>query len=382
MILEITVVSLLFVISILNLVIYKKTQNMIRMIIGALCSLLYFLFKFIPLLNPYMTYYLILCIVLIIVQCLFFIPKKVTKNITEYDYFDLEKSYYSMRDDKEKLRQRFLSTINLIDEGIIFYEDGTKNVILSEYAHEIFGGKQSLTLEEHSLSVNQIDRAEYLNTIKNVSKKNLKYEIKYRVSKNGEIMWVLERGNYIGVDNKKSIIATIKPLEIKLYKSSSYFDIDSLYGEEKMYPLLKEYRDAKRPFTFVYFELSNIPVINSKYSREVGSLVMNDYLKFMKNRYQRDINKFYRVSGIRFIFIIDNEHDYEQFHYDLINNQSEIYNTRMQISGIKDVVIPNFGVVNIQGNRPVDSLDLYKLATRLLDEAIESNRRSYSIFGE
>ncbi len=382
MILEIVIVSLLLVMSILNSIIYKKTQNIIKMIIGVVCSLLYFAFKFIVVLNPFMTYYLILCVLLTIVQALFFIPKKVTKNITEYDYFDLEKSYYSLKDDKEKLRQRFISTINLIDEGIIFYENGANDVILSDYAHEIFGGKQSLTLEEHALNVNQIDRAEYLNTIRNVSKKNLKYEIKYRVSKNGEVLWVCERGNYIGVDNKKSIIATIKPLDIKLYKASSYFDIDSLYGEEKMYPLLKDYRDNKRPFTFVYFELTNIPVINSKYSREVGSLVMNDYLKFMKNRYQRDINKFYRVSGIRFIFIIDNEHDYEQFHNDLINNQSEIYNTRMQISGIKDVVIPNFGVVNIQGNRPVDSLDLYKLATRLLDEAIESNRRSYSIFGE
>ena len=382
MILELTIVSILFLISILNFIIYKKLQNAIRMIVGVLISLSYLLFKFIPALNEYMAYYLIIDVLMIIVESIFFIPKKVTKNITEYDYFDLEKSYYALKDDKEKLRQRFLSTISLIDEGMIFYENGNKDVILSDYAYEIFGGKQSLSLEDHALSINQIDRAEYLNTIRNLSKKNLTYEIKYRISKNNEIFWVLEKGHYIGVDNKKSIIATVKPLDIKLYKSSSYFDIDSLFGEEKMYPILKEYRESKKPFSFIYFELTNIPQINAKYSREVGSLMMNDYLKLIKNRYQRDINRFYRISGIRFIFIIDNDRDYEQFHRDLINNQSEIYNTKIQISGIKDVITPNFGIVNVQGNKPVDSLDLYKLATRLLDEAVESNRRSYSIFGE
>ena len=382
MILELTIVSILFLISILNFIIYKKLQNAIRMIVGVLISLSYLLFKFIPALNDYMAYYLIIDILMIIVESIFFIPKKVTKNITEYDYFDLEKSYYALKDDKEKLRQRFLSTISLIDEGMIFYENGNKDVILSDYAHEIFGGKQSLSLEDHALSINQIDRVEYLNTIRNLSKKNLTYEIKYRISKNNEIFWVLEKGHYIGVDNKKSIIATVKPLDIKLYKSSSYFDIDSLFGEEKMYPILKEYRESKKPFSFIYFELTNIPQINAKYSREVGSLMMNDYLKLIKNRYQRDINRFYRISGIRFIFIIDNDRDYEQFHRDLINNKSEIYNTKIQISGIKDVITPNFGIVNVQGNKPVDSLDLYKLATRLLDEAVESNRRSYSIFGE
>ena len=109
---------------------------------------------------------------------------------------------------------------------------------------------------------------------------------------------------------------------------------------------------------------------------------MNDYIRLIKNRYQRDIDKLYRISGIRFIFLIDDDRDYENFHRDLINNQSELYNTKMDISGMKDNLIPNFGIVNVQGNKPVDSLDLYKLATRLLDEAIESNRRSYSIFGE
>ena len=382
MILELSIVSLLVVISVLNIVINKKMPNIIRSSVGILASLSYLLFKFIPALNNYMVYYLLVDILIIIFEALFLFPKKVTKNITEYDYFDLEKSYYSLKDDKEKLRQRFLSTISLIDEGMIFYENGNKDVILSDFAYEIFGGKQSLTLEEHALRINQIDRGEYLNTIRNISKKNLSYEIKYRITKNDEIFWVLERGHYIGVDNKKSIIATIKPLDVKLYKSTSYFDIDSLYGEDKMYPILKELRDTKKPYSFIYFELTNIPTINAKYSREVGSLMMNDYLKLIKNRYQRDINKFYRISGIRFIFLIDNQRDYEEFHRDLINNQSELYNTRIQISGIKDVIVPNFGVVNIQGNKPVDSLDLYKLATRLLDEAVESNRRSYSIFGE
>ena len=62
--------------------------------------------------------------------------------------------------------------------------------------------------------------------------------------------------------------------------------------------------------------------------------------------------------------------------------QSELYNIKINVSGIKDVVRPKFGVVNIMGAKAIDSLNIFKLGTRLLEESIESNRRNYTIFGE
>ena len=280
------------------------------------------------------------------------------------------------------MRQIFLSTVSLINEGIVFYENGTKDVILSDYAKEVFGSKQSLSLEEHAEIINPLDKDEYLKTIERVSKHQMTYEIKYRIIKNDLNVWILEKGHFIGVESKRSIIATIMPLDVNSYKKTQYFEIDSLYPEDKMYPYLKSLAIEHKQFSLISLELTNIKDINDKYGREVGNLMMNDYIRYLKNLYQPDINKFYRISGIRFIMIIDDYKTYEEFHRSLTSNQSELYNIKINISGIKDVVRPKFGVVNISGVKTIDSLNITKLSIKLLEEAIETNRRNYSIFSE
>ena len=80
--------------------------------------------------------------------------------------------------------------------------------------------------------------------------------------------------------------------------------------------------------------------------------------------------------------IIDDYKTYEDFHRSLTSIQSDLYNIKINVSGIKDVVRPKFGVVNVMGAKSIDSLNLYKLGIRLLEESIESNRRNYTIFGE
>ena len=382
MYLEISLVAILFLLSVTNSIIYKKKPNIIVSSVGVFLCLLYLLFVFVEAIKPYSWIYGIVIAICICAYSFFFIPKKVTKNITEYDYFELEKTYLDLKDDREKLRQRFLSTISLVNEGIIFYENGTKDVILSDYAHEVFGGKQNTSLEEHAQSIIELDREEYLRTIERVSKHQMVYEIKYRINKNGSHVWVLEKGHFIGVESKRSIIATIMPLDVNSYKKTSYFDIDSLYSEEKMYPFLKQVTDSHKAFTFITIELTNIKTINEKYGREVGNLMMNDYIRYLKNLYQPDITKFFRITGIRFVMIIDDYKTYEDFHRSLTSIQSDLYNIKINVSGIKDVVRPKFGVVNVMGAKSIDSLNLYKLGIRLLEESIESNRRNYTIFGE
>ena len=382
MYLEISLVVILFLLAVTNSIIYNKKHNIIVSSVGVFVCLLYLLFVFVEVLKPYSWIYGIVVAILICVYSLLFIPKKVTKNITEYDYFELEKTYLDLKDDREKLRQRFLSTISLVNEGIVFYENGNKDVILSDYAHEVFGGKQNTSLDEHAMSISELDRDEYLKTIDRVSKHQMTYEIKYRINKNGSTFWVLEKGHFIGVESKRSIIATIMPLDVNCFKKTAYFDIDSLYGEDKMYPLLKQLTESHKAFTFVTIELTNIKTINEKYGREIGNLMMNDYIRYLKNLFQPDITKFFRITGIRFVMILDDYKTYEEFHRSLTSTQSELYNIKINVSGIKDVVRPKFGVVNIMGAKAIDSLNIFKLGTRLLEESIESNRRNYTIFGE
>lgn len=379
---EYFIVGLLAILSFLNFIIYRKKPNIIKMTFGLLLSLSYLAFVFIPVLAGYVWVYDIVTLSYTLFLSITFVPKKITQNLTEYDYYELEKSYDDMKDEKEKLRERYLSTISLVDEGVIFYENNFNDVILSDRAHEIFGGAASLPMSDHVLSVDSLDRVDYQKAIERVSQKVAAYEVKYRVTRDNRTFWVLERGHFIDVSGKKSIIAVVRPLDVSVYKETSYFDVDSLYTEEKMYPIISDLISSHRPFSLVYFELSNIPDINKNYGRAVGNLMMNDCIRYLKSNYAKDINRMFRIAGIRFVMIIDDMRAYEDFHKALLSNGSMIYNIKIQIAGIKDVVKPNFGVVNYSGSKIIPSDELVKLAERTLEQAIEATRRNYSIFGE
>lgn len=382
MIIEYVLVGAVLLLSIINAIISRNKPTITELIVGLLLGALYLAFRYVAILKPYMWIYEVVMIAYSLFIALTLIPKKITKNLTEYDYFELDKAYNDSKDEREKLRERYLSTINLIDEGVIFYENGFKDVFLSDKANELFSGSPSRTLNDHALSVDSLDRSDYLKAIERVSKREATYEIKYRVTTKKKTFWVQERGNFINVGNKKSIIAVIRPLDLQVFKETSYFDIDSLYVEDQMYPILSNLMNMHKPLHFVYFELSNIPEINKKYGRQVGSLMMNDFIKFLKTNYAKNISRMFRITGIRFVMILDDEDSYEDFHKALVSNGSTIYNIKIQIAGIKDIIKPNFGVVNLTGSKYVASQDLMKIAGKTLDEAIESTRRNFSIFGE
>jgi len=383
MYLEYFIVGILFILSIINLIMYKAKKNLSIIILGIIISLSYIAFLFIDIVKPYTEYYLIFVSAYTVIFSMFFVTKKITKNLTEYDYFELESSYKSLEDDREKLRERYLSTISLIEEGIIFYENGSKDVILSDRAHEIFGGSQSSSLEEHAKRIHDFDRQEYLKQIERASTKTPTYQIQYRIaSKNDEYIWVLERGHYIGVDNKKSLIACVIPLDVKAHKPSTYFDIDSVLGEEKLFPKTKELINQGKPFSYISFELSNIPELNKKYSRDMGSLMMSEYLKMIKKEYTNNAFSLFRVTGIRFILLIEDDILREKFHNDLVNTYSELYKSTIKVSAVKENVEANFSLINLDDIRGINSTDLYNLSLELLDEAVLSKRKNFVIYNE
>ena len=352
------------------------------MVFGLVIALLLLAFMFVELIKDYFWTYDLAAATYSCFLTLFMIPKKITNNLTEYDYFELENAYNDTKDEHRKLRERFLSTISLIDEGVIFYENDYSEVFLSDRAEELFGTPKSLKFKEHLNSIDPSDRNEYQKTIEHISSRSNNYKLKYRVIRNNQRFWVEEKGEFITVSNKKSIIAVIRPLDTNVFKETSYFAIDSLYTEDKMYPLLKDLLNNHKKFSFIVFELSNIPEINRKYGRIAGNLLMNDYLKFIKTTYQKEVSKVFRLSGIVFAMVIDDDASYEDFHKALISKQSLLYNLKIQIAGVDDMIKPNFGVVNYGGNKSTEINNIISIANKLLDEAKESNRRNYAVFGE
>ena len=167
-----------------------------------------------------------------------------------------------------------------------------------------------------------------------------------------------------------------------VFTETSYFELDSMYKADKLYTVISQYVQSHKKFGLMLFELTNIPEINQKYGREVGSLMMNDFIKYMKSTYQKEATRVFRISGIRFAILLDDKDVYEDFKKALLDNKSLLYNYKIKIAGINDSVKVNFGVLDYSLVRQINSKDVVDITEKALEEAIDSKKKNYSIFGE
>lgn len=383
--LEYILLGILFFLITLNLIIYRNKPAVTKFILGMVVLLGYLPFKFfVPILKNYMILYLSLVLVVIVLNALFFIPKKVTKNLTEYDVLELENAYKECEEEVDSLKTNFLTMIELMNEGTILYQDKGRKPLLSSKAKELFPNEtKDTSLKEHSERLYFDDREIYFKTISRVSSKNQKYEIKYRVVRDKDVIWVQETGQYVLTNSgDETIIATVMPLDISIFNKTGYIIIDSMKTKDNLITSLTDVLRSSKQFTLALFELSNIVEINEKYGREVGNLMINEYIKIIKNQYAYDSKEIFRITGIRFALIITDDRIYDAFHKAVIDNNSLIYNTKIPIAEIKEIVKPKFGVVNISGARTSDATNVLNYAEQLLKESKESTRKNYTIFGE
>lgn len=331
-------------------------------------------------LNTYFDYYIYFIVVL---MAIFFKNKiKITQNLTDYDFFELEKELDQVKEDSDLLRLRFISTIGLLNEGLIFYDEDLAGLFVTDKTSEIIGAKKfQMTMEEYVELVHEEDRQQYLHAIKKVNKKNPSYEIKYRIKKKERHIWILEKGKMVNHGNSQHLISTIKGLDMKLFPDTGIEELDSLPNEEHLTNMLVQDRREKKLFYLVMIHLTNIPDINKRFGRDVGNLMIAEYIKKIRYHFAREANSMFRISGIQFALVIYEEKKYEVLKRALVSG-GELVNLRITIGGIQQMVYPNIGVLKNDPWVSYEITDFINLANKTLDEAIHNDKNNYSIFGE
>ncbi|MDD4989624.1 MAG: hypothetical protein PHV42_04340, partial [Candidatus Pacebacteria bacterium] len=88
--------------------------------------------SFMPLedLKFYYEYLLYLCV--IVLGITFKRKIRITENLTDYDFFELEKELEETKSNSDLLRMRYISTIGLISEGLIFYNEDANGLFVTD----------------------------------------------------------------------------------------------------------------------------------------------------------------------------------------------------------------------------------------------------------
>ncbi len=265
------------------------------------------------------------------------------KDISEYDFYALEEELEEIKDTSELLRRRFISIIEILKDGISFREsDGI--IFGSDKFIEYFGLENNqFSIENLHNLMNKDDIPQYKNAIEKTTKRKPIYNVKYRIKKEGKNVWINEVGKRININKKTTYISIINLMDSKAYPHTEIEVLDGLNNSKIMYEEMNKLYKAKIPYHFIQIKLTNIPQINEKYGREIGSLMMGEYLKKLKYNFIKDNKSLYRTNGIEFGLIIKDERKYEIL-VRALQGSGELLNLNMVFGGIKQTIYPNLGI--------------------------------------
>lgn len=376
------------VLTILSSLIYKKWRIwkiLVLILLGGAYAIYRIKPEWIPLISvelfiEYYGYVLYLAVILI---AIFFTSKiRITQNLTDYDFFEMEKELDEIKSSSELLRLRYISTIGLVPDALLFYNDDLNGFFVTEQFQRIIDIKQTeFTLDEYAELIHNDDRNQYLTTIRKVSKKTPVFDLKYRVLRNGVYIWVEERAKVFEFDKKIQLISIIKGIDMKLFPETLIHEIDSLPTEQHLIQYLTQASKEPEAFYLVMIQLTNIPDINQRFGRDVGNLMIAEYIKKMRYHFAKDMNSIFRITGIQFALIIKEQRKYDVL-LRALQSGGDLINLAINIGGIQQVVYPNLGVIKHEPWSTYSLNEFVGLASKALDEAIRNPKKNYSIFGE
>ncbi len=310
----------------------------------------------------YYTYSLIGVMILILM--LKIIISVFRKDITKADFQKLKDEIITINDEQELLRKRFISTIEILNDGLCFKDEG-EDFFGTDKFIEYFG-LESNSFDKKTFDdlIYKDDLPLYKNTIEKLSKKRPDYTTTYRVKKNDDYIWIKEVGKKISINKKTSIISLVKPMNIREYPESEIDVLNQLPSSKKMYQKIQEIIHTKKQFTLYAIHLSNIPNINEKYGRDVGDLMMGEYLKKLRYNFIKDNHSLYRIGGINFGLIINDERKVELIDRAL-QHGGDLLNLTMVFGGITQTVYPNLGISKFN-NEGETADQIIKEATKAL----------------
>ncbi len=265
------------------------------------------------------------------------------KDVSEFDYYALEKEIEELNNVSELLRNRFVSTIELLNDGMCFKDEGESFFGTDKFI-ALFGLENNMFTEEMFESkIYKDDLSQYKAVINRLSKKQPVYNTTYRVVCNNEIVWIKEVGKKMFVGKKESLISIIKPMDIKQFPDTETDVLNQLPLYKPMYEEMQKLIRLKTPYHFMIILLTNIPQINEKYGRDVGDLMMGEYLKKLRFNFIKDNLSLYRIEGIKFGLIIK-----DQKKFDLLNRAltggGDLLNLKLIFGGITQTLYPNLGI--------------------------------------
>ncbi|HKL61217.1 MAG TPA: PAS domain S-box protein, partial [Acholeplasma sp.] len=227
---------------------------------------------------------------------------------SDFDLLSVEKNLKEAENQLESMRLKFIATLELSEEGL-FYIDLDQRFIWGNDQFVLITGLKHNTIDfnDYHKFIKEEDLQTYLGVLSSLTMKKQSYKTTYRLLKNGHYIWVKESGKRIFDDKNSNIImGSLKMVTSSQYQKTEVSELDALSLEPELYVHVSQLISQHKIFQLMLFELSNIPSINEKYGRNIGNMLMGEYIKKIKTNFMSESSMIFRLSGLVFaVTIVD-----------------------------------------------------------------------------
>ena len=137
-------------------------------------------------------------------------------------------------------------------------------------------------------------------------------------------------------------------------------DLDSLFRDHRIFQL-------------VCINLTTIPEINNRFGRQVGNMVMTEYIKKIKENFLTESSQIYRASGLVFYFTITDNRKMEMFKRGLTSDSNSM-NLTVNYSSIKAELKVHIGIAEALSDA-MNREELIKNCNTAINTALNPNYR-------
>ena len=275
------------------------------------------------------------------------------------------------------IKLRFKSILELTEESLFFYS------LQDEY----YWGNDSFVERLH-LSGNNVSKQEYFKfihkddieyyeqTLSNLTPSKPFYDIKYRFMVGSDYSMVREFGRKIFDATKPEIVGYVEIINAGMYEKTGLSDLDKLKSAEQYELDVRKLYAQGRSFEIVEFRIDNIPQINEKYGRQMGNLLMGEYIKAFNQSFVND-NLFYRIGGLDFAFIITDFRKSDRLHKNL--EADRCLHETMRCGSITLNTQTYMGLANYESTRTADEM-LQGVRRALKTASMRDYRTDYAYY--
>lgn len=225
---------------------------------------------------------------------------------TDLEMLAVEKELQASNQELESIRYKFITMLELTEEAMFSMDLKEDTIWLSEPLLKLLRlNVDTLSVDHFKSLIYKEDLEKRQQLIFKLNDTHNTYEITYRILVENTYIWVREKGKKVSQDNTLDVImGAFYEVKTKHFMNSDIPTLDEVSTYHHIHGAMNKKKLENKFFEILYVRLYNLPALNDRYGRDVGNLLISEYVKQLRKTFVTESGDIFRMSGSTFAVMI------------------------------------------------------------------------------